>query len=84
MALSRKMMTAIRLNLSFSMGLHFLAIVLTITDVLDPVSGVLGHNAGAALMILNSTLRLRWKKDGAFLNEKIPRGLAAGYFYGTS
>lgn len=61
MALSRKMMTIIRWNLSFSMGLHFCAIVLDITHVLAPVSGVLVHNTGSVLVILNSPLLLRWK-----------------------
>lgn len=61
-ALSRKMMSTIRRNLTFSMGLNFLAIVLAIADVLDPVSGALVHNAGSVLVIVNSALLLRWKK----------------------
>lgn len=43
------------------MGLNFLAIVLAITNVLDPVSGALVHNAGSMLVIVNSALLLRWK-----------------------
>ena len=62
MGLARKMMSTIRLNLSFSMGLNFLAIVLAIANVLDPVSGALVHNAGSVLVIINSALLLRWKK----------------------
>lgn len=61
MELSRKTMTTIRLNRSFSIGLDFPAIVLPITNVLAPVSGVLVHNTGSVLVILNSTLLLRWK-----------------------
>ena len=60
--LARKMMSTIRLNLSFSMGLNFLAIVLAIANVLNPVSGALVHNAGSVLVIINSALLLRWKK----------------------
>ena len=60
--LARKMMSTIRLNLCFSMGLNFLAIVLAIANVLDPVSGALVHNAGSVLVIINSALLLRWKK----------------------
>lgn len=60
--LARKMMSTIRLNLSFSMGLNFLAVVLAIANVLDPVSGALVHNAGSVLVIINSALLLRWKK----------------------
>lgn len=60
--LARKMMSTIRLNLCFSMGLNFLVIVLAIANVLDPVSGALVHNAGSVLVIINSALLLRWKK----------------------
>lgn len=62
LALSRKMMTTIKLNLSFSMGLNFFAIVLAITGVLNPVIGALVHNAGSVLVILNSAFLLRWKR----------------------
>lgn len=62
LALSKKMMTTIKLNLTFSMGLNFLAIVLAITGLLGPVVGALVHNAGSILVIVNSALLLRWKK----------------------
>ena len=61
-ALSRRMMGTIRLNLTFSMGLNFLAIALAITGVLNPVFGALVHNAGSVAVILNSALLLSWKK----------------------
>lgn len=62
LALSKKMMTTIKLNLSFSMGLNFFAIALAITGVLNPVVGALIHNAGSVLVILNSAFLLRWKR----------------------
>jgi heavy metal translocating P-type ATPase len=62
LSLSKRMMTTIRLNLTFSMGLNFLAIVLAITGVLNPVVGALVHNAGSVLVIVNSALLLNWKK----------------------
>ena len=62
LALSRRMMGTIRLNLTFSMALNFLAITLAITGVLGPVVGALVHNAGSVLVIINSALLLRWKK----------------------
>ena len=80
MALSRKMMTTIRWNLSFSMGLHFRTIVLVITHVLAPVSGVLVHNTESVLVILNSALLLQWKKHEALLNEKCPTAQPRGIF----
>ena len=60
--LSRRMMTTIKLNLSFSMGLNFLAIVLAMTGILNPVVGALVHNAGSVLVIINSALLLKWRK----------------------
>lgn len=62
MALSRRMMTTIRLNLIFSMTLNFIAIALAISGLLNPVVGALVHNAGSVLVILNSALLLKWKK----------------------
>jgi heavy metal translocating P-type ATPase len=62
LSLSKRMMTTIRLNLTFSMGLNFLAIVLAITGILDPVVGALVHNAGSVLVIVNSALLLGWRK----------------------
>ena len=62
LALSRRMMSTIHLNLAFSMGLNFLAIVLAITGLLGPVIGALVHNAGSVLVILNSAMLLAWKR----------------------
>jgi heavy metal translocating P-type ATPase len=59
-ALSKRMMTTIKINLSFSMGLNFVAIVLAITGILNPVVGALVHNAGSVLVIVNSALLLKW------------------------
>ncbi len=60
-ALSKRMMSTIKLNLSFSMGLNFIAIVLAITGVLNPIVGALVHNAGSVLVIINSALLLKWR-----------------------
>ncbi len=62
-ALSKRMMTTIKLNMSFSMILNFIAIVLAITGVLNPVFGALVHNAGSVIVIINSALLLGWKKN---------------------
>ena len=62
MALSKRMMKTIKLNLTFSMSLNFLAIVLAITGVLGPVVGALVHNAGSVLVITNSALLLGYKR----------------------
>ena len=62
LALSRRMMTTIKLNMSFSMALNFLAIILAIIGTLSPVVGALVHNAGSVLVIINSALLLNWRK----------------------
>ncbi len=61
-ALAKRMMVTIKCNLSFSMGLNFLAIVLAITGILNPVVGALVHNAGSVVVIVNSALLLKWKR----------------------
>ncbi len=60
-ALAKHMMSVIRLNLTFSMTLNFIAIVLAITGILNPVVGALVHNCGSVLVIVNSALLLGWK-----------------------
>lgn len=62
LALSKRMMTTIKLNLTFSMALNFLAIALAITGILNPVFGALVHNAGSVVVIINSALLLKWRK----------------------
>ena len=62
LSLSKRMMTTIKINMTFSMTLNFLAIALAITGILNPVVGALVHNAGSVLVIINSALLLKWKK----------------------
>lgn len=62
LALSKKMMTTIKLNLTFSMTLNFIAIGLAFPGILNPVVGALVHNAGSVLVIINSALLLKWRK----------------------
>lgn len=61
-SLSKRVMKTIKINLTFSMGLNFLAITLAITGLLGPVIGALVHNAGSVLVIINSALLLTWKR----------------------
>lgn len=71
LALSKRMMITIKCNLTFSMGLNFLAIILAVTGILNPVVGALVHNAGSVLIIINSALLLKWRK-----NKKLNRLIA--------
>lgn len=61
-SLSKQMMATIKLNLTFSMSLNFLAIILAVTGILNPVIGALVHNSGSVLVIINSALLLKWRK----------------------
>ena len=60
-ALSKRMMTTIKLNMTISMALNFIAIVLAITGTQNPVVGALVHNAGSVLVITNSAFLLNWR-----------------------
>ncbi|WP_342758846.1 cation-translocating P-type ATPase [Kineothrix sedimenti] len=65
--LSKRMMLTIKCNLTFSMALNFIAVVLAIAGILNPVAGALVHNAGSVIVIVNSTLLLKWKKRNGIL-----------------
>lgn len=62
LALSRRMMRTIKVNMTFSMTLNFIAIALAISGTLNPVVGALVHNAGSVLVITNSAFLLKWRK----------------------
>ncbi|MCC8049437.1 MAG: HAD-IC family P-type ATPase, partial [Clostridiales bacterium] len=68
-ALSKRMMTTIKLNMTFSMTLNFIAITLAITGILNPVVGALVHNAGSVFVIINSALLLNWKRNEEELSK---------------
>ncbi|MDU7842656.1 MAG: cation-transporting P-type ATPase, partial [Veillonella sp.] len=59
-ALSKRIMTTIKINLSFSLLLNFVAIILAMVGTLSPVWGALVHNGGSLLVVANSALLLRW------------------------
>ena len=61
LALSKRMMATIKCNMSFSMILNFIAVILAITGILTPVIGALVHNAGSIIVIVNSAILLNWR-----------------------
>lgn len=69
-ALSKRMMITIKLNMSFSMTLNFIAIALAITGTLNPVVCALVHNAGSVLVITNSAFLLKWRKNHDHQNHR--------------
>ena len=60
-ALSKRMMRTIKLNITFSLTLNFIAI----TGTLNHVVGALVHNAGSVLVITNSALLLKWRQTAS-------------------
>lgn len=60
--ISKHMMKTIKINIAFSLGLNFIAVILAMTGVLGPVVGALVHNAGSVLVIINSALLLKYNK----------------------
>lgn len=62
LGLAKRMMRVIKGNLTFSMTLNFVAIVLAMTGILNPVVGALVHNAGSVFVIINSAFLLTWRK----------------------
>ena len=59
-ALSKKMMNTIKINLTFSLLLNGVAIILAMVGSLSPVWGALVHNGGSLLVVANSALLLTW------------------------
>lgn len=62
--LAKRMMFTIKCNLTFSMTLNMVAIILAMAGILNPVVGALVHNAGSVIVIVNSALLTGWKKEG--------------------
>jgi Cu+-exporting ATPase len=60
-SLSQKTMNTIKWNLSLSMLLNFVAIILAMTGILNPILGALVHNLGSVAVIINSALLLNFK-----------------------
>jgi heavy metal translocating P-type ATPase len=63
LSLSKKTMSTIKFNLSISMLLNFVAIILAMTGILGPVLGALVHNVGSVAVIINSALLLNYKGE---------------------
>ena len=62
-------MKTIKLNVTFSLVLNFVAIILAMAGVLNPVVGALVHNLGSVFVIINSA-KLFKTKNNIDLNNK--------------
>jgi heavy metal translocating P-type ATPase len=54
--LSNATVKLIKFNISLSMCINFVAIILSVLALLNPISGALVHNAGSVLVVLNAAL----------------------------
>lgn len=71
LALSRRMMRVIGINLTFSLALNLAAIFLAMGGLLSPVAGALVHNAGSVLVTVHSAL-LHWHEKNTRENAGRP------------
>lgn len=61
LGLAKKVIRTIHVNLALALLLNFVAIILAVLGIIDPIVGALIHNVGSVLVIMNSALLLRWK-----------------------
>ncbi|WP_312635031.1 cation-translocating P-type ATPase [Oscillibacter sp.] len=54
--LSNTTLRTIQFNITLSMTINLIAVVLSIAAVLNPITGALVHNAGSVLVVLNAAL----------------------------
>lgn len=61
--ISQKVMRKITVNIIISLVLNFVAVVLSVMGVLNPITGALVHNAGSVAVVINSALLLTSKDE---------------------
>lgn len=64
--LSTATVKLIKFNISLSMCINFVAIILSILAMLNPITGALVHNVGSVLVVLNAALLY----DRKYIDEK--------------
>lgn len=61
--LSTSALRTIKFNIALSMAINFIAILLSVAGILNPITGALVHNAGSVLVVLNAALLYDRKFD---------------------
>jgi P-type E1-E2 ATPase len=61
----KKVMKKINQNIILALGINFIAVLLSVLGVLNPVTGALMHNCGSVFVVCNAALLLREKDDSA-------------------
>jgi heavy metal translocating P-type ATPase len=70
--LAKRTVLTIRVNISVSMLLNFVTVLLAAMGLMGPVVGALAHNAGALLIVLNSARLLGYKQEFLHKQDKNP------------
>ncbi|WP_409199781.1 heavy metal translocating P-type ATPase [Methanobrevibacter sp. DSM 116169] len=61
--ISKKTIQTININIVISLALNFIAIILAILAILNPITGALVHNIGSVAVIIYSATLLNWKSS---------------------
>ena len=62
LGLSKRMYHVIKYNIIFAMIFNFIAVILAMLAVIDPVIGAIVHNVGSVYVIVNSAMLLIWHR----------------------
>ena len=60
-AISRKTLKVININIAFSLTLNIIAMILAMLGLLDPIAGALVHNIGSVIVIIYSSTLMNFK-----------------------
>ena len=60
-AIARKTLSVINLNIAFSIALNIIAMILAILGILNPIEGALIHNIGSVVVIVYSATLISYK-----------------------
>jgi P-type E1-E2 ATPase len=61
MAMAKKTIKTININIAFSLIINIIAMALAILGMLGPIEGALVHNIGSVVVIINSAILLRYE-----------------------
>jgi P-type E1-E2 ATPase len=59
--MTKKVMDKVKQNIVFSLAINTTAVILSVTGILNPVTGALMHNCGSVFVVVNAALLLREK-----------------------
>lgn len=81
MALSKKTMGTIRVNIFLSQALNVVAVVLAMTGIMGPVVGALVHNVGSVAVIISSAMLLNFSEKQNKENRRQASGRTVDKIY---